>query len=120
MAQIINLNAVREQIYAVVLPKPEQTDRLFSDYGNAMVLKEHLSEELAYTPGLGWLGYNPATGIWDFEPGTERIRRKAMETLRAVWKERWQKEKTQRDDRAKQLRTLNEDDAQYNLSLIHI
>jgi len=111
MAQIINLAAVRERIHAAVLPQPQPTEWLFSDYGNAMVLQEHLASELAYTPGLGWLGYNPETGIWDFEPGTERIRRKAMEKLRKVWQQRLQHTQTQLSEVVQQLRNLEEDDA---------
>ena len=113
MAQILNLVAVRERIHAAVLPQPQPTEWLFSDYGNAMVLQQHLASELAYTPGLGWLGYNPETGIWDFEPGTERIRRKAMEKLREVWQQRWQHTQTQLTEVVQQLRNLEEDDAHH-------
>ena len=111
MSKIISLNAVREKIHAAALPQQQQEAVwLLSDYGNALILLEHLVDDLAYTPGLGWLGYNSATGIWDPEPGTERIRKKALEKLREIWKKRWQHTQDQIIHIAQQLKNLEEDD----------
>ena len=111
MANIISLNAVREKIHAAALPQQQQQAVwLLSDYGNALILLEHLVDDLAYTPGLGWLGYNSVTGIWDLEPGTERIRKKALEKLREVWKKRWQHTQDQLIHIAQQRKKLEEED----------
>ena len=92
----------------------EKTDCLFSDYGNAVILRDYLSGELAYTPGIGWLGYDENTGVWEFEPGTEKVREKTMRTLRAVWTDRLNALKTKQVELSKQLKGMDSEDHNYN------
>lgn len=54
---------------------------LLTEYGNARRLKNALQDQIAYSPGFGWMLYNPELGIWEREPGTERIRKIVTQTL---------------------------------------
>ena len=92
----------------------EKTDCLFSDYGNAAILRDYLSGELIYTPGLGWMAYDDDCGVWSFEPGTEKVREKVMRTLRMVWTDRLEAIKIKQFELSKQLKGLDNDDPNYN------
>ncbi|MBK8754654.1 MAG: hypothetical protein IPL99_24745 [Candidatus Competibacteraceae bacterium] len=69
--QIISLNAVREKIHGRLLqPYQKATPWLFSDFGNALILLEHLENELV--PPQNWVGSTivliKAFGIWSRVP----------------------------------------------------
>lgn len=96
---------------ATVEPAALQKDENhFSDYGNVVKLMERLSGGIAYTPGLDWLLYNPDTGIWEPEPGSERVKRMALETLRDAWGEILQGAQSDESDLKKKLKELDSDD----------
>lgn len=92
----------------------EKTDCLFSDYGNAVILRDYLADELVYTPGLGWMAYDDECGVWSFEPGTEKVREKVMRTLRKVWTDRLEAIKVKQFDLSKQLKGMDNEDPNYN------
>jgi len=85
-------------------------ENLFSDYGNIVKLIERLRDRIAYTPGLDWLLYNPATGIWEPEPGSERVKRLVMESLRESWDTVFYAAQQDADDLKKQLKEMDADD----------
>ena len=87
-----------------------QDENLFSDYGNVVKLYARLRDRLAYTPGLDWLIYNPATGIWEPEPCSERVKRLALETLRETWSAVFYAAQREEDDLKKELKALDGDD----------
>lgn len=83
---------------------------LFSDYGNVVKLLARLSGRLAYSPGMDWLLYNPATGIWEPEPEGERVKRLALETLRDAWSVVLYDATRQVDNLKKQIKDTDSDD----------
>ena len=85
-------------------------ENLFSDYGNVVKLLARLSGRLAYSPGMDWLLYNPATGIWEPEPESERVKRLALETLRDAWSVVLYDATRQVDDLKKQIKDTDSDD----------
>ncbi len=85
-------------------------DDLFSDYGNIVKLMARLAGRIAYTPGLDWLLYNPAAGIWEPEPGSERVKRLVLETLREAWSAVLYVAQRDESDLKKQLKELDGDD----------
>jgi len=87
-----------------------QDENLFSDYGNVVKLHNRLADRLAYTPGLDWLIYNPATGIWEPEPCSERVKRLALETLREAWSSVLYAAQRDEADLKKELKALDGDD----------
>lgn len=87
-----------------------QDENLFSDYGNVVKLRNRMNDRLAYTPGLDWLIYNPATGIWEPEPCGERVKRLALETLREAWSSVLYTAQRDEDDLKKELKALDGDD----------
>ena len=87
-----------------------QDENLFSDYGNVVKLYNRLANRLAYTPGLDWLIYNPATGIWEPEPCGERVKRLALETLREAWSSVLYTAQRDEADLKKELKALDGDD----------
>lgn len=95
--------------------KPSTTkltdENLFSDYGNIVKLLDRLTDRIAYTPGLDWLLYNPETGIWEPEPGSERVKRLVLETLREAWSAVLYSAQRNEADLKKQLKALDSDDA---------
>jgi P4 family phage/plasmid primase-like protien len=62
----------------------EPPSDLLTEYGNAWRIHRALQAEIAYSPGLGWLLYSSERGVWEVEPGTERLRRVVTEALRAA------------------------------------
>lgn len=82
----------------------------FSDYGNVVKLLHRLNDRIAYTPGLDWLLYNPDTGIWEPEPGSERVKRLVLETLREAWGEILHDAQSHEADFKKRLKELDADD----------
>jgi putative DNA primase/helicase len=83
---------------------------LFSDYGNVVKLLARLSGRLAYSPGMDWLLYNPATGIWEPEPESERVKRLALEALRDAWSVVLYDATRKVDDLKKQIKDTDSDD----------
>ena len=88
--RLAGLEEVRRQIGAArLLQKVPATtsaakatdENLFSDYGNIIKLVDQLNDRIAYTPGLDWLLYNTETGVWEPEPGSERVKRLVLETF---------------------------------------
>ena len=116
MATLRGMAAVREALSGdrpSVRSEPAgalQDEDLFSDYGNIVKLVERLRGRIAYTPGLDWLLYNPDTGIWEPEPGSERVKRMAMECLREAWGMVFYTAQREVDDLKKQLKALDGDD----------
>jgi putative DNA primase/helicase len=88
----------------------QKDENHFSDYGNVIKLMERLSGGIAYTSGLVWLLYNPDTGIWEPEPGSERVKRMALEALREAWGEILQGAQSKESDLKKQLKELDSED----------
>jgi putative DNA primase/helicase len=84
---------------------------LFSDYGNVVKLLSRLSGRLAYTPGLDWLLYCPDTGVWEPEPGAERVKNLVLETLRDAWGTVLDKASGKAANLKKQRKELDEDAA---------
>jgi len=82
----------------------------FSDYGNVVKLLSRLTDRIAYTPGLDWLLYNPDTGIWEPEPGSERVKKLALETLREAWGEILHDAQRNEADLKKRLKELDSED----------
>lgn len=82
----------------------------FSDYGNVVKLMDRLSGCIAYTPGLDWLLYNPITGIWEPEPGSERVKKIVLETLRESWGAILSSAQSDEADLKKRLKELDGDD----------
>ena len=89
---------------------PLVDEDLFSDYGNVVKLLARLSGRLAYTPGMDWLLYNPATGVWEPEPKSERVKRLALETLRDAWSVVLYGATRKVDDLKKQIKDTDSDD----------
>ena len=87
-----------------------QDENLFSDYGNVVKLRARLKGRIAYTPGLEWFLYNPATGIWETEPGSERVKRLVLETLREAWGGFLYEAQRAEDDFKKEMKALDSDD----------
>jgi len=83
---------------------------LFSDYGNVVKLLARLSGRLAYTPGMGWLLYTPDKGIWEPEPGAERVKNLALETLRDAWGAVLTPVQNEADELKRRLKELDSDD----------
>ena len=94
------------------LAAPVEDGNFFSDYGNIVKLIEHLQDRIAYTPGLDWLLYNPDTGIWEPEPGSERIKRIVMESLRDSWGTVFDAAQQDVDGLKKQLKQMDAEDPQ--------
>lgn len=92
--------------------KPESTndENHFSDYGNVVKLMDRLSGRIAYTPGLDWLLYNPITGIWEPEPGSERVKKLVLETLREAWGEILHGAQGKESDLKRKLKELDSED----------
>lgn len=67
-----------------LLPDPDSLKILLTEYGNAQRLKAILQERIAFSPGFGWMLYNPETGVWENEPGAERICKLVTRTLRQL------------------------------------
>lgn len=86
-------------------------ENLFSDYGNIVKLLDRLTDRIAYTPGLDWLLYSHETGIWEPEPGSERVKRLVLETLREAWSTVLYSAQRNEADLKKQLKGLDSDDA---------
>ena len=92
-------------------PVEKATDEnLFSDYGNIVKLIGRLQDCIAYTPGLDWLLYNPETGVWEPEPGSERVKRLVLETLREAWSVVLYAAQKDEADFKKQLKALDNED----------
>lgn len=83
---------------------------LFSDYGNVVKLLDRLQVRIAYTPGLDWLIYNPESGVWEPEPGSERVKRLVLETLREAWSAVLYAAQRDEDDLKKELKSLDSED----------
>ncbi len=90
---------------------------LFSDYGNVVKLLATLSGKLAYSPGMGWLLYSPDKGIWEPEPGAERVRNLALETLRATWGAVLAPLQSDADELKRRLKGLDSDDPEAAMAI---
>ena len=116
--RLASLEEVRRQIQAARLlqktplpiPAVKTNENLFSDYGNIIKLTGQLNDRIAYTPGLGWLLYNPENGVWEPEPGSERVKRLVLETLREAWIAVLYSAQSDEADLKKQLKTLDNED----------
>lgn len=123
LAALHGIGAVREALLNASKPSadPQQAEsggvtpsvadeNHFSDYGNVVKLLERLSGRIAYTPGLDWLLYNSTTGIWEPEPGSERVKKLVLETLRSAWNAVLTTSQGAEADLKKQLKALDGDD----------